>query len=131
MIAHHRKLMMASGRHELAAEKACTVLPLSVWQLAVFRTAQQLGCSWCVDFGTMMQRHEGLDIDRLRKIDDYATAPEYSRQERLAIAYADAMTTSPVSVTDEQVAELVAEFGEAGVVELTYKIGAGEHARPG
>jgi AhpD family alkylhydroperoxidase len=120
--AHHRKLLMASGRHELAVQKASKALPVNVRELAVYRTAQQLGCSWCVDFGTMLIRLEGLDIERLRQIDKYASSPAYSHQERLAIAYADAMTTSPVSVTDEQVAELRAEFGEQGVIELTYQI---------
>ena len=120
--AHHRKLLMASGRHELAVQKASKSLPVNVRELAVYRTAQQLGCSWCVDFGTMLIRLEGLDIERLRQIDKYATSPAYTHQERLAIAYADAMTSSPTSVTDEQVAALRAEFGDQGVIELTYQI---------
>jgi alkylhydroperoxidase family enzyme len=59
---------------------------------------------------------------QLKKIDGYATSPAYSEQERLAIAYADAMTTTPVSVTDEQTAVLEREFGRKGVIELTYLI---------
>ncbi|WP_436495391.1 carboxymuconolactone decarboxylase family protein [Actinokineospora sp. HUAS TT18] len=121
--AHHPKLMMASGRHEMAVEKASKVLPANVRELAVYRVAQQLGCSWCVDFGTMLQRLDGLDIDRLKEIDNYAESAAYTDQERLAIAYADAMTTNPVSVTDEQVAELREVFGEKGVIELSYHIG--------
>lgn len=120
--AHHLKLMIAGGRHELAVQKASKALPANVRELAVYRVAQQVGCSWCVDFGTMLQRLAGLDIERLREIDKYATSPRYSRQERLAIAYADAMSTSPVSVTDEQVEELRQEFGERGVIELTYHV---------
>ncbi|OLF18755.1 carboxymuconolactone decarboxylase family protein [Actinophytocola xanthii] len=123
VLAHHRKLMMASGRHELAVEKASTVLPANIREIAVYRVAQQIGCSWCVDFGTMLQKHEGLDIERLRQIDDYRDSSAYTHQERLAIAYADAMTANPVGVTDEQVAELRAEFGDRGVLELTYQIG--------
>ncbi len=123
VIARHRKLFMASARHELAAQKASTVLPANIREIAVYRVAQQLGCSWCVDFGTMLQKHEGLDIERLQQIDGYASSPAYSRQERLAIAYADAMSAIPTQVTDEQVAELVAEFGQQGVLELTYQIG--------
>ena len=95
---------------------------MNIREIAVYRVSQQLGCSWCVDFGTMLVRHEGLDIERLRHIDDYATSPHYSHQERMAIAYADAMTTSLVSVTDEQVADLVTEFGHQGAIELTYLI---------
>lgn len=120
--AHHRGLMVAGGRHELAVERASKALPANVRDIAVYRVAQRLGCSWCVDFGAMLQRLEGLDIERLRHIDDYADSPAYDRGERLAIAYADAMTANPVAVTDEQVAELRAEFGEKGVLELTYHV---------
>jgi AhpD family alkylhydroperoxidase len=120
--ARHPKLLIAGGRHELAVQRASKELPASVRELAVYRVAQQLGCSWCVDFGTMLQKTEGLDIERLRQIDDYATSTAYSDRERLAIAYADAMSASPVSVTDEQVAALRAEFGDKGVIELTYHI---------
>jgi AhpD family alkylhydroperoxidase len=123
VLARHRKLLIAAGRHELAAEKACKKLPKNVLELAVYRVAQQIGCSWCVDFGAMLMKHGGLDIERLKHIDDYRTSPTYTRQERLAVAYADAMSTMPVSVTDEQVAELRAEFGDEAVLELTYQIG--------
>ncbi len=123
VLARHRKLFLASARHEMAAEKASKVLPANVRELAVFRAAQQLGCSWCVDFGTMLQKNANLDIERLKQIDGYETSPAYSRQERLAIAYADAMSATPTRATDEQVAELVAEFGREGVLELTYQIG--------
>lgn len=119
---HHRGLSFAGGLHEMMAERASKALPASVRELAVYRAAVQLGCSWCVDFGTMLQRMDGLDIDRLTDIDNYATSAKYTEQERLAIAYADAMTATPIQVTDEQVAQLVAEFGEKGVVELTYQI---------
>ncbi|GAA5112833.1 carboxymuconolactone decarboxylase family protein [Haloechinothrix salitolerans] len=121
--ANHRKLMFAGNVHELMVQRASTVLPANVRDLAVYRAAVRLGCEWCIDFGTMLQRHQGLDIDRLKHIDNYADSPLYSRAERLAIAYADAMTETPISVTDEQVAELEAEFGRDGVVELTYHIG--------
>lgn len=123
VVAHHGKLLGVYTMHEMAASKACTKLAPSVRELAVYRTAVQLGCSWCVDFGTMLQRHDGLDIDRLKQIDDYQTSELFSAEERLALAYADAMTTSPVTVTEEQVAELERTFGRAGVVELSYVIG--------
>src|SRR5574340_582020 len=132
VIAHHPKLMLASGVHELAAQAASKVLPVNVRDIAVYRVAWTVGCSWCVDFGTMLQRLEGLDVERLRHIGDYQNSALYSDDEKAAIAYADAMTVTPatkasgatgsVTVTDEQVADLERRFGRAGVVELTYQI---------
>jgi alkylhydroperoxidase family enzyme len=71
----------------------------------------------------MLQRLDGLDMERLKDIDNYATSPHFSDDERAAIAYAEAVTTDPHTVTDEQVADLRARFGDAGVFELTYQIG--------
>ena len=119
---HHRKVFWAAAVSELAWERAATLLPASVREIAVYRTATVVGCSWCVDFGTMLARHSGLDVDRLAHIDDHATSPHFIRAERLAIAYADAMTAQPMAVTDDQVAELEREFGRAGLVELTQMI---------
>jgi AhpD family alkylhydroperoxidase len=121
--AHHRKLMIAGAMHETMVERASKTLPASVRELAVFWTARSIGCSWCVDFGAMLQRLDGLDIQRLKDIDSYATSTAFTDDERAAIAYADAMTADPHTVTDEQMGDLKARFGEAGVIELTYQIG--------
>ncbi|MGW4524711.1 carboxymuconolactone decarboxylase family protein [Amycolatopsis sp. NPDC004378] len=120
--AHHPALLRTYAVHEMLTERASKKVPANVRELAVYRVATRIGCSWCVDFGTMLQKHDGLDVERLKKIDDYAASPAFSRQERLAIAYADAMSGDQVTVTDEQVAELEREFGRDGVVELTYQI---------
>ncbi|MFF1613054.1 carboxymuconolactone decarboxylase family protein [Amycolatopsis sp. NPDC058278] len=122
VVAHHPALLRTSVVHELLAERAAKKIPANVRELAVYRVATRIGCSWCVDFGTMLQKHDGLDIERLTKIDDYATSPAFSHQERLALAYADAMSSDRVTVTDDQVAELEREFGRDGVLELTYQI---------
>jgi AhpD family alkylhydroperoxidase len=123
VVAHHPKLMVASAIHETMLQRASRTLPTSVRELAVLWTARRIGCSWCVDFGSMLQRLDGLDVERLKEIDNYATSPAYTDDERAAIAYADAMTTDPHTVTDEQVADLRARFGDAGVIELTYQVG--------
>lgn len=121
--AHHSRLMLANVAYEGMLAAASKTLPKSVRELAVFWTARTVGCSWCVDFGSMLQRLDGLDVDRLKYIDDYATSPLFSADERAAVAYADAMTTDPHSITDEQVDDLKRRFGDAGVIELTYQIG--------
>ncbi|MDQ3156908.1 MAG: carboxymuconolactone decarboxylase family protein [Actinomycetota bacterium] len=122
VLANHRKLFVASARHELAVQEATKVVPPELIQLAVYRTAWTVGCSWCVDFGAMLMRLEELDIDRLKEIGSYETSDRFSADDRLVIAYSDSMTATPTAVTDEQVKELRARFGNAGVVELTYQI---------
>jgi AhpD family alkylhydroperoxidase len=121
--AHHPRLLVANAVHETLLQRGSRTLPPSVRELAVFWTARTVGCSWCVDFGSMLQRLDGLDIERLKDIDNYATSPSFSEDERAAIAYADAMTTDPRSVSDDQVADLRRRFGDDGVIELTYHVG--------
>jgi alkylhydroperoxidase family enzyme len=121
--AHHPRLLIAGSVHQTALEHASRKLPANVRDLALYWTARKIGCAWCVDFGAMLQRLEGLDVDRLAEIDNYSTSPRYTEDERAAIAYADAMTTDPHTVTDEQVAGLRGRFGDAGLLELTYQIG--------
>jgi len=121
--AHHPRLMMANGVHEMLLQSGSKKLPVSVRELAVFWTARTIGCSWCVDFGSMLIRLEGLDTERIKDIDNYATSPAYTDDERAAIAYANAMTTDPHTITDEQVDDLRRRFGDDGVFELTYQIG--------
>ncbi len=121
--AHHPRLLVANGVHETLLQSASKKLPVNVRELAVFWTARTIGCSWCVDFGSMLQRLDGLDVERLKDIDSYATSPAYSDDERAAIAYADAITRDPHTITDEQVADLQRRFGDDGVIELTYQIG--------
>jgi AhpD family alkylhydroperoxidase len=121
--AHHRRLMIAWAAHENMTDWACKTLPVSVRQLAVLWTARSIGCSWCVDFGSMLLRLDGLDVERLKEIDNYASSTAFTEDERAALAFADAMTTDPHTVTDEQVADLRRRFGDAGVFELTYQIG--------
>ena len=123
VVAHHPRLLLANVVHEGMLQSASKKLPANVRELAVFWTARTIGCSWCVDFGSMLQRLDGLDVERLKDIDNYATSPAYTDDERAAIAYADAMTTDPHTVTDEQVADLRRRFGDDGVIELTYQIG--------
>jgi AhpD family alkylhydroperoxidase len=73
---HHRKLFLAATVAELAYEKASSVPPARLPELAVYRVAAVVGCSWCVDFGTMLQRLDGLDVERLhRRLRDAPRSP--------------------------------------------------------
>ena len=100
--AHHPRLLVANAVHETMLQWASRRLPANVRELAVFWTARTIGCSWCVDFGSMLQRLDGLDVKRLADIENYATSPRFTDDERAAVAYADAMTIDPHSVSFDE-----------------------------
>jgi AhpD family alkylhydroperoxidase len=114
-------LAVARQHPGVFAARCCT-RACSLRDLVVHRVATVLGCSWCVDFGAVLMRLSGLDTERLSEIDHYATSSAFDATEKLALAYADAMTATPVTVTDDQVEQLQRLLGADGVVELTYLI---------
>ena len=50
---------------------------------------------------------------------EYATSPLFSETEKLVLQYADAMTETPVEVSDTLFAKLREKFSDAQLVELT------------
>jgi len=122
VLAHHPKLLRTMAMFEQQLLGAARRLPASLRDLVVYRVATQVGCSWCVDFGTMLQRLQGLDVERLAELDSYHDSPRFTELERAALAYADAMTAQPPRVDDEMVAHLDRELGHDGLVELTVMI---------
>lgn len=85
--------------------------------------ASYVGCSWCLDFNYFMAFNEGLDVDRAREIPRWRESEVFTPLERQVFAYAEAVTDTPPTVTDEMVARLLDELGPAAVVELTSMIG--------
>ena len=85
--------------------------------------ASQVGCSWCLDFNYFMASNEGLDIDRAREIPRWRESEVFTPLEREVLEYAEAVSNTPPTVTDEMVASLHDQLGAAAVVELTSVIG--------
>lgn len=55
----------------------------------------------------------------MEALGDYQTSPRFSDMEKLVLEYADAMTQTPVEVSDTLFAKLRAKFTDAQLVELT------------
>lgn len=87
--------------------------------LAVMASAVQIGCSWCVDFGYWETEHEDADPAKLHDVPRWRASDAYSPRERLVLEYAEAMTATPPTVTDELADALRADLGEKAFVELT------------
>jgi alkylhydroperoxidase family enzyme len=85
--------------------------------------ASYIGCSWCLDFNYFMAFNEGLDVERAREIPRWRESEVFTQLEREVFEYAEAVSSTPPTVTDEMVAGLLAQLGPAAVVELTSVIG--------
>ncbi|WP_328778169.1 carboxymuconolactone decarboxylase family protein [Streptomyces canus] len=81
--------------------------------------ASQVGCSWCLDVGYFQAQHENLDLARASQVPRWREAEVFTALERDVMGYAEAMTNTPPTVTDEQYAALLERLGLPGMVELT------------
>jgi alkylhydroperoxidase family enzyme len=85
--------------------------------------ASSIGCSWCLDFNYFTAFNEGLDVDRAREIPRWRESDVFTPLERDVFEYAEAMSSTPPTVSDEMVTRLHDQLGPAAVVELTSVIG--------
>ncbi len=69
-----------------------------------------------------MGRQNGLSQEKLENLSDYRNSALFSETEKLVLAYADAMTRTPVEVPEEMFSSLRAKFEEPQLVELTANI---------
>jgi AhpD family alkylhydroperoxidase len=120
--ANHPGLMWAGAIHELGVERAARRLDPALRDIVVHRVATVVGCSWCVDFGTMLALHDGLSVQRHRELGRYRESAAFSADEKVALEYTDAMTAQPMTVTDELVERVRAHFDDAELFELTYLV---------
>ncbi len=90
--------------------------------LAVLTSAATIGCSWCMDFGYWVAHGEGVPETKLRDIPRWRDSDAYTEVERLVMAYAEAMSRTPMEVDDEMVAALREHLDDAALVELTMMV---------
>ena len=81
--------------------------------------ASLIGCSFCLDFGYFHAHNEGLDVTKAREVPRWRESDLFTSLERDVLEYAEAMTQTPLTVTDELSARLLKALGPAGLVELT------------
>lgn len=86
-------------------------------------TASLIGCSFCLDFGYFHAHNQGLDLAKAREVPRWRSSTVFTQLERDVMEYAEAMTRTPPTVTDELSAKLLNALGPAALVELTMFIG--------
>lgn len=91
----------------------------SLKSFAHMATSSLIGCSACLDFGYFQAHNEGLDVDKAREVPRWRVSDVFTPLERDVMEYAEAMTQTPPTVTDELSARLLKTLGPAALVELT------------
>jgi alkylhydroperoxidase family enzyme len=91
----------------------------SLKSFAHMAVAAQVGCSWCLDITYFQAHNQDLDLGKASQVPRWRESDVFTPLERDVLEYAEAMTTTPTTVTDELHASLLAQLGPAAMVELT------------
>lgn len=124
IIAHHRPMLAGYGAFALAGERYSKSVDFELKNLAMLRTAQLAGCEWCLDFGSYLAQRAGTPEAKLRELARWRDSDSFDGRERVVLEYAEAMTRTPVEVSDDLFAVLREHFDERQIVELTMTIAA-------
>jgi len=81
--------------------------------------ASLVGCTWCLDLGYFHAHNDELDLDKAREVPRWRESDLFTPLERDVLEYAEAMTQTPPTVTDELSARLLKALGTSAMVELT------------
>lgn len=115
---HNRKVLnfsLALGRKSQKWD-ACDENLKSFAHMAV---ASLVGCSFCLDLGYFTAHNAGLDEAKAREVPRWRESAVFTPLEREVMEYAEAMTQTPPTITDELSARLLGQLGPAALVELT------------
>jgi AhpD family alkylhydroperoxidase len=86
-------------------------------ELVKIRASQINGCAFCVQYHILQSESLGVRSDKLNLVVVWREAPQFSKRERAALAWTEALTMLANGVSDELYAEVSEEFSET---ELTY-----------
>jgi alkylhydroperoxidase family enzyme len=91
----------------------------SLKSFAHMAVAAQVGCSWCLDYGYFEAQNQNLDMAKASQVPRWRESDVFTPLERDVMEYAEAMTNTPPTVTDELSARLLDRLGPAAMIELT------------
>ena len=101
-----------------------SILPVRVREAARMRIAQLNDCPVCLAFRAASVKEQGVTEDFYRHVGDHDTLDSFSRQEQLAIEYAERFALDHLGIDDAFFARLAECFTDAEILDLTICLAA-------
>ncbi|MEU6872021.1 carboxymuconolactone decarboxylase family protein [Streptomyces sp. NPDC046751] len=115
---------LAEANQEFSAKVGTwDAVDASLKTFAHMAVAAQIGCTWCLDINYFAALNQSLDLAKASQVPRWRESGGFTPLEREVMEYAEAMTNTPTTVTDELSASLLGRLGPAALVELTVFIG--------
>jgi alkylhydroperoxidase family enzyme len=118
-VTYHNPKVAASSEQFSAGVSTWDAVDTGLKTFAHMAVAAQVGCSWCLDINYFFAQHKNLDMTKASQITRWRESDVFTPLERDVLEYAEAMTSTPTTVTDELYARLLGQLGSAAMVELT------------
>ena len=122
-VAYNNPKVALSSQEYSASVAMWDAADTSLKTFAHMAVAAQVGCSWCLDVNYFLAQYHDLDLNKASQVPRWRESDVFTPLERDVLEYAEAMTTTPTTVTDELSASLLDRLGPAALVELTVFIG--------
>lgn len=120
--AHRPSIAWFGNLFGLAIERSGTV-EKRIHLLAQLRAAQIVECPFCIDIIPALGKKSGVLTDaEVSAVSHYFDSDLFSVKEKVAIEYAEAMSKTPVKISDEMFARLKNFYDEKQIVELTASV---------
>ena len=120
--AHRPSIAWFGNLFGLAIEKSGTV-ERRIHFLAQLRAAQTVECPFCIDIIPALGKKSGVLTDaEISAVSHYFDSDLFSIEEKVAMEYAEAISKTPVKVSDEMFARLKNFYDEKQIVELTASV---------
>jgi alkylhydroperoxidase family enzyme len=101
-----------------------SILPVGVREAARMRIAQLNDCTVCLAFRADKVKTQGLTEDFYGRVGVPDDDADFSRQEQLAIEYAERFATDHLSIDDAFFARLRESFSDPEILDLTICLSA-------
>ena len=98
-------------------------LDLGLLELVKIRASQINGCAFCLGMHVPLARKNGVSDDQLNLLITWREAPVFSRKERAALAWAEALThLTGGDVSDTVYAEVCEQFTTKEIADLSFAV---------
>jgi alkylhydroperoxidase family enzyme len=115
---HNPPVMEAALEFGMKAD-AWTAVDPRLKSFAHMAVAAYVGCSWCLDIGYFTALNQDLEPAVASQVPRWRESDVFTPLERDVMEYAEAMSSTPLAVTNGLSARLLEALGEAGLIELT------------
>ncbi len=119
----HRPQIFATMQAHFGAVLSTGTVPTKLKELIIVRTSQINETPYCLASHTILARNLGWTDDQLTHLADWPNRDDFTPAEKAALRLAETVTRNPHALSNEQFAELCANYSEGEIVELLCAIG--------